>query len=67
MKTRDRIVFILVIGVLSLVGAVIIGEMYLCHTRGESVSTEAFTLIKMSITGLIGIIAGYMGGRSKEE
>jgi cellobiose-specific phosphotransferase system component IIC len=66
MNTKDKIIFSLTIGVLSLLGAIVIGELYLTHRNQGEISTEIITLIKMSITGLIGIIAGYMGGKSSD-
>lgn len=67
MKPKDKIILTLVIGILSLLGALVIGEVFMSHQQGNDVSPEVVTLLKMSITGLIGIIAGYMGGKQKED
>lgn len=63
----NRIVLILTIGVVTIIGAIVIGEMYISHSRGTDISAEVWTLLKMSITGIIGIISGYIGGRSTEK
>lgn len=60
---KDLIVVILTLGVVSLLGVVIIGDYYVAVKEGRGINTEVMTLMKMSLTGLIGVIAGYVGGK----
>ena len=60
---KDLIVLSLVVGVLSLLGVIIIGDYYVALQEKRPVDESVITLMKMALTGLIGIIAGYMGSR----
>lgn len=55
------------IGVVSIVGAIVIGEMYISHSRGDEISSEVMTLIKMSLTGMLSIISYYIGKRNQAK
>jgi hypothetical protein len=50
-------------GILILLAVIIIGDYWVAVKENRPVDTEIITLMKMSITGLIGIIAGYIGGK----
>ena len=60
---KDLIIMMLVIGVLSLLGVIIIGDYYVALQENRPVDESVITLMKMALTGLIGIIAGYIGSR----
>ena len=60
---KDLIVCILVAGVLILLGVIIIGDYYVALQENRPVDESVITLRKMALTGLIGIIAGWMGSR----
>ena len=60
---KDLIVLSLVVGVLSLLGVIIIGDYYVALQENRPVDESVITLMKMALTGLIGISAGYMGSR----
>ena len=60
---KDLIVCILVAGVLILLGVIIIGDYYVALQENRPVDESVITLMKMALTGLIGIIAGWMGSR----
>jgi len=53
----------LVVGVLSLLGVIIIGDYYVALQENRPVDESVITLMKMALTGLIGIIAGYIGSK----
>jgi len=67
MNSKDKIILILVIGIVSIIGAIVIGEMYMSHSAHNEISPDVTELLKMSVTGLIGVIAGYMGGREERK
>jgi len=60
---KDLIIVILVAGVLSLLGVIIIGDYYVALQENRPVDESIITLMKMALTGLIGIIAGYIGSK----
>ncbi len=60
---KDLIICVLVAGVLGLLGIVIIGDYYVALQENRPVDESVITLMKMSLTGMIGIIAGYIGSR----
>ena len=60
---KDLIIVVLVIGVLSLLGIIIVGDYYVALQENRPVDESVITLMKMALTGLIGIIAGYIGSR----
>ena len=60
---KDLIIVVLVAGVLSLLGIIIVGDYYVALQENRPVDESVITLMKMALTGLIGIIAGYIGSR----
>lgn len=60
---KDLIIVALVVGVLSLLGLIIVGDYYVALQENRPVDESVITLMKMALTGLIGIIAGYVGGK----
>tara|TARA_B110000046_G_C13004958_1_gene403963 strand:- start:327 stop:524 length:198 start_codon:yes stop_codon:yes gene_type:complete len=60
---KDLIIVALVVGVLSLLGLIIVGDYYVALQENRPVDESVITLMKMALTGLIGIIAGYIGSR----
>tara|TARA_B100000614_G_C14322161_1_gene400949 strand:- start:402 stop:599 length:198 start_codon:yes stop_codon:yes gene_type:complete len=60
---KDLIIVVLVGGVLTLLGIIIIGDYYVALQENRPVDESVITLMKMALTGLIGIIAGYIGSR----
>jgi len=64
MNTKDKIVFTLVIGLVTLLFVITIGDFYVSVKEHKPVDEGVINLLKMSITGIVGIVAGYMS-RSK--
>ena len=60
---KDLVIIILTGGVLVLLGVIIIGDYYGAVSENRPIDEEVITLMKMALTGLIGIIAGYMGSK----
>ena len=61
---KEIVILALTSGILILLAVIIIGDYWVAVKENRPVDTEIITLMKMSITGLIGIIAGYIGGKS---
>ena len=62
-NVKDMVVCILVGGILTLLGVIIIGDYIVALQENRPVDESVITLMKMSLTGLIGIIAGWMGAK----
>jgi|TARA_X000001036_G_scaffold506_1_gene428 hypothetical protein len=60
---KDLIIVVLVAGVLALLGLIIVGDYYVALQENRPVDESVITLMKMALTGLIGIIAGYVGSK----
>ncbi len=61
---KDIVILLLVGGVLTLLGVIIIGDYYVALQENTPVDESVITLMKMALTGLIGIIAGWMGSKN---
>lgn len=59
---KDLVVLLITTGVLLLLGIIIIGDYYVALEENRPVDESVITLMKMSVTGLIGVIGGYIGG-----
>jgi|TARA_B100001094_G_C17659491_1_gene543486 hypothetical protein len=60
---KDLVIVALVTGTLVLLGVIIIGDYYVALQENRPVDESVITLMKMSLTGMIGIIAGYIGSK----
>ena len=60
---KDLVIIMLTFGVLILLGVIIIGDYYVALQENRPVDESVITLMKMSLTGMIGEIAGYIGSK----
>lgn len=60
---KDLVIIMLTFGVLILLGVIIIGDYYVALQENRPVDESVITLMKMSLTGMIGVIAGYIGSK----
>jgi hypothetical protein len=61
---RDIIVLLITAGVLILLAVIIVGDYWVALEENRPVDESIITLMKMSITGLVGVIGGYIGGKN---
>ena len=59
---KDIVILLITTGVLVLLGVIIIGDYWVALEENRPVDDNVITLMKMSVTGLIGVIGGYIGG-----
>ena len=59
---KDIVIFLITTGVLILLAIIIIGDYWVALEENRPVDESIITLMKMSVTGLIGVIGGYIGG-----
>ena len=57
-------VLILSVGLMSLLGLIVIDEFMMANAHGGVLDTNIIELLQMSITGIVGIVAGYLSGNS---
>ena len=57
-------VMILATGVMGLLGLIVIDEFMMANAHGGALDANIIELLQMSITGIVGIVAGYLSGNS---
>jgi len=63
---KDIVILLITTGVLVLLGVIIIGDYWVALEENRPVDESVITLMKMAVTGLIGVIGGYIGGSKWE-
>ena len=59
---KDIVILLTTTGVLILLGIIIIGDYWVAVKEDRPIDDSIIVLMKMSVTGLIGVIGGYIGG-----
>jgi hypothetical protein len=59
---KDIVILLITSGVLILLGIIIIGDYWVAVKENRPIDDSIIVLMKMSVTGLIGVIGGYIGG-----
>ena len=59
---KDIVILLITAGVLILLGVIIIGDYWVAVKENRAIDDSIIVLMKMSVTGLIGVICGYIGG-----
>ena len=59
---KDIVILLITRGVLILLGIIIIGDYWVAVKEDRPIDDSIIVLMKMSVTGLIGVIGGYIGG-----
>lgn len=67
MNNKDRIVFIMVGGVLTLLTIIVLGDFWVSLHEHRPIDDDIIHLLQMSITGLIGIVGAYFGSKSSKS
>jgi len=55
-------VLILASGLMCLLGLIVVDEFMMASTHGGQLDANIIELLQMSITGIVGIVAGYISG-----
>jgi len=63
-RIKDIVVLIMALGLMSLLGLIVIDEFMMANAHGGTLDNSVIELLQMSITGVIGIVAGYVSGKS---
>ena len=65
MEIKDKIIYVLVIGVLAIVCFIVIGDFTISLRENRPVDEKITDLLQIVIIGLIGIVSGYFGAKNK--
>ena len=61
---KDVIVLVLVLGLMSILGLIIYDEFKMANEHGGELHPDIIALLQMSLTGIIGVVGGYVGGKT---
>lgn len=64
MRIKDVSILILVVGLMSLLGLIVVDEFMVAMEHGTELDANVVELLQMSITGIIGVVSGYMAGQN---
>lgn len=65
MEIKDKVIYIMVIGVMSILGLIVIGDFFVALKESRPVDEKITDLLQIVITGIIGIVGGYFGSKNK--
>ena len=60
-------VLILSVGLMSLLGLIVVDEFMMANAHGGVLDANVIELLQMSITGVVGIVAGFLASGSKSK
>jgi hypothetical protein len=61
---KDKVILVLTGGFVVLLFLIVIADFTLAFETGRPPDSDVIELLKMSMTGIIGIVAGYIAGKS---
>lgn len=67
MAPRDRIVMTLAGGLISILAFLVIADFAVAVVERRPPDSGVIGLLKMAITGVVGIIAGYVAGKNDKK
>lgn len=67
MTTQDKIVLILSLGLIILLIGIVGFDFTIALQEGRPPDDSVIELLQMSITGIVGIVAGYLAGKNTDN
>ena len=58
------IVLVFAVGLMGILGLIVVDEFMMTNENGGELDSNIIELLQMSITGIIGLVAGYVGGKN---
>tara|TARA_R110000772_G_scaffold7145_6_gene24489 strand:- start:1844 stop:2044 length:201 start_codon:yes stop_codon:yes gene_type:complete len=58
-------VLVLAVGLMGILALIVVDEFMTTSINGGELDEDIIELLQMSITGIIGLVAGYVGGSNK--
>ena len=62
-RIKDITILIMVVGLMGLLGLIVVDEFMMASEHGGKLDANIVELLQMSITGIVGIVAGYISGK----
>ena len=66
-RMKDWTVLTLALGLMGLLLVITIGDFYVALEEKRPVDESVINLLSMAVTGIVGIVAGYVTGKSNGE
>lgn len=67
MTPKDKVVILLTGGLVFLLIFIVLADFFTALQEGRPPDENVIELLKMAITGVVGIIAGYLAGKNEKE
>ena len=64
-NAKDACVLILSVGLMLLLVVIVIGDFYVALSENRPVDESVVNLLQMAVTGIVGIVAGYLSGKER--
>ena len=64
---KDLTCISLAIGLMLLLIIIVVGDFYVALQENRAVDESVINLLQMAVTGIIGVVAGYLSGKDKDE
>jgi uncharacterized membrane protein len=64
---KDKVILTCTIGLFVLLGVIVVGDFYISLKENKGPDASVIELLQMSITGIVGIVAGYISGDKKKK
>ena len=66
MNVKDVVSLVLAAGLMILLGIIVVGDFYVSLKEHRAVDESVINLLQMAVTGIIGVVAGYLSGKNKD-
>ena len=66
MNVKDVVSLVLAGGLMILLGIIVVGDFYVSLKEHRAVDESVINLFQMAVTGIIGVVAGYLSGKNKD-
>jgi succinate dehydrogenase hydrophobic anchor subunit len=66
-EMKDWIVMALAFGVIVLLFVIVLGDFYIAVQENRPPDKDVINLLSMAITGIVGIIAGFISGKNAAD
>ena len=64
---KEKVIIILVGGLVAILAFIVIGDFALAFSTGRSINEGVINLLQTSIAGIVGIVGGYFGSKQKKK
>ena len=64
---KDKVILTCTVGLFVLLGVIVVGDFYISLKENKGPDASVIELLQMSITGIVGIVAGYISGDQKKD